>query len=308
MYIIYKPSGDFDVLDSYQEATQKYGRLPYNGLLVFHIDGSLSTDQIISALEKKKCPPITKKKRKRLKETIHVYQSRREEVPIQERDCKEDAAPPLNLLAAYQKEKPSLLKETAPITKEHEPTISAPPKEVSLPAATYLCLPHTVTMYTDGSCLEGKFGGFAAVILDGSRPIAFLSDSAMVTGSQEAEWQAVLLALRALSERHHEVYLYTDFSQIALAVQDSSAYGKLHKAPAMQKILTEILDILQNQHVVIAHIKGHQGHLWNETADVLAKQRSSELREAYLAAYSQNHIPVDDAPKELDEMIQKCLG
>lgn len=286
MYIIYgtEVQNGFDILADYRSVCDRYGMLPKTGKRIRQFPDSATADMVLKFTE----PEFDGYE----KHLIHFYRCLQayrsyNQIPTPEDDCAKHPEIP-GMLEELAKVKgaeepagqaqpsPVLPEEPAPQEKPLPPEASV--SEVLSVPTIRLCLPQTVSFYTDGSCCEFMFGGFAAIPLDGGRPIAFLSGSAIVHSSAEAEWRAIHLALRSLPEGNHQVYLYTDSQEVVTHLDNESYRGAVTQSPEMRDILKEIREICQKNTVSITHVSGHRGIEWNELADVIAKKRAGELR------------------------------
>ena len=284
MYIIYgnNVKDGFDIFADYRSVCDRYGKLPQYGKRIRQFPDFATVDVILKYVgpEFDGYEDYVVCFYRRLR-AYRNYNG----LPTPDKDCAKH--PHLLALAKEEDQKAASEKEAEPpslkLTEGTESLIrdnlSVPDSvEFSLPTNLRLCLPQTVSFYTDGSCFEYMFGGFAAIPLDGGKPLAFLSGAAIVHNSAEAEWRAIHLALQSIPEGNHQVYLYTDSLEVVKNLDNESYHGASVLSAEMQDILREIREICRKNKVSIAHVSGHSGIEWNELADVIARKRAGDLR------------------------------
>lgn len=148
-----------------------------------------------------------------------------------------------------------------------------------------------IIIYTDGSALKnpkgGYFGGAGAVLIYGKRELE-LSESIPEGTNNISELQAAIIGLRTLTEPC-KVTLYTDSKYVINCITQwipkwkynnwKSSTGKDVK----NKELILVLDGLCVTHEVdFVWVKGHNDDYYNELADRLAVEASTELKERVL--------------------------
>ena len=286
LYVVYgeKVPGGYEVYDSYILACVKHKQIPTTGVYIRKFPNNARFDTIVNMTK-----DYTKEQsRANLYELLQGFR-RIHQVETPKKDCVCYPLPDTgkNGAPAQGESPPS---KARPAFDDGQPP-DLPPMEFAMDSVM-LCLPQVVTCYVDGSYLEGGYGGYAAILLDGGRPLAFLSGSSLVTSSAEAEWRAVKLAFRALDTEHHQVYLYSDNDTVVNVLNGN--YPLKNQSPINQQLYHEIVSLSQSHDVIVSHIKGHAGVTLNEFADALAKRKSSMLR---AISFHQMEAPSDaDAP------------
>lgn len=212
------------------------------------------------------------------------------------------AAEPVREIPVFE-EKAMNLDRTVPVNRY---AMSLANTEAVVPSfAVQLCLPQIVNFYIDGSCLNDVYGGFAAIALDGGRPLAFLSGSAKVESSTEAEWRAVHLALKSFMTEHHQIFIHTDCMDVVRVMNGAQQVGR--RPDSFIHILQEIHALAQNHDITVSYVRGHNGNEWNVVADALARQRATELSQACLVAKPAVKIKKKQQEKK-PEFMQQCLN
>ena len=198
-----------------------------------------------------------------------------EDIDIPPDTAEESASKPKTAIPVFES-KAMTMDMTRPLNRYTEASANIEAANPSF--AVQLCLPQIVNFYVDGSCLENTFGGFAAIALDGGRPLAFLSGSAIVNSSNEAEWRAVYLALKSIMTEHHQVFLHTDCMEVVRVMNGAQKID--HRSHDFIQILQEIHTLCQNHDVTVSYIRGHSGNEWNVVADALAKRQAADFRQS----------------------------
>ena len=141
---------------------------------------------------------------------------------------------------------------------------------------------HTVTAYTDGSCLGNPGpGGWAAVLLWNDHRKE-LTGGFRLTTNNRMEILAAVEALSAL-KRPSRMELHTDSRYLRDAVEKGwlagwrrNGWKTSGKKPVKNKDLwIRLIPLLEANQVVFHWVRGHSGHPENERCDVLAKQAAS---------------------------------
>jgi ribonuclease HI len=134
---------------------------------------------------------------------------------------------------------------------------------------------NALTLYTDGSGINGHLGAAAVCVTNGDVRMSYMGDESVST-VYAAELQGVALALQIALEatgeqqERNKVCIYTDnqaaIRSVAKPKGKSGAY-LLHK-------ITRLIDDLHQRHVrvEIRWIPSHQGIRGNEAADKAAKE------------------------------------
>lgn len=293
LYVVYgeKVSGGYEVYDSYILACRKYKKLPKTGVYIRKFPDNASFDAVVDVTKDYTKTGFRASLYKLLQDFRRVHQ-----VEAPQNDCARYPLPDAGKKGVPQKGESSPSKTGTAIRDGQPPDL--PPMEFAMDSVM-LCLPQVVTCYVDGSYLEGGYGGYAAILLDGGRPLAFLSGASLVTGAAEAEWHAVQLAFRALDTEHHQVYLYSDNDTVVNILNGN--YPLENQSPVNQKLYHEIVSLAQSHDVIVSHIKGHVGVTWNEFADALAKRKSRMLRD--ISFHPMEASAKADAPHPMETKV-----
>ncbi len=140
-----------------------------------------------------------------------------------------------------------------------------------------------VQIFTDGACRgnPGKGGWGALLQFDGEE--REICGGEMLTTNNRMELQAAIEALRVLKQTY-EIDLTTDSSYVKNGITQWLAKWKTNnwltsnRKPVKNIDLWQELDELTQKHSIRWHwIKGHSGHIGNESADKLANKGIDEL-------------------------------
>ena len=138
-------------------------------------------------------------------------------------------------------------------------------------------------IFTDGACRgnPGKGGWGALLQFDGEE--REICGGEMLTTNNRMELQAAIEALRVLKQTY-EIDLTTDSSYVKNGITQWLAKWKTNnwltsnRKPVKNIDLWQELDELTQKHSIRWHwIKGHSGHIGNESADKLANKGIDEL-------------------------------
>lgn len=136
-------------------------------------------------------------------------------------------------------------------------------------------------IYTDGSS-KNKVGGYAFLVIDLATDTIIKEDSGLIPGvcsNQKAELVAIHKALLYIqSLRFKKIMLRTD-SNWSIQCFISYIYGWLKngfytakKEPVKHKeLIMEIYQLLLIKPIIFEHIYSHEGEIYNEKVDKLAK-------------------------------------
>lgn len=143
-----------------------------------------------------------------------------------------------------------------------------------------------VVIYTDGACSGNPGpGGWGAVMLSGSHRKE-LSGYEDETTNQRMELKAIIEALKALKVSGWSIIVHTDSAYVVNAFQQHWIEGWLkngwknsRKEPvANQDLWRELLNLMDNNQVQFAKVKGHAGDPLNERCDELAREEIKRSR------------------------------
>ena len=138
-------------------------------------------------------------------------------------------------------------------------------------------------IFTDGACRgnPGKGGWGALLQFDGEE--REICGGEMLTTNNRMELQAAIEALKVLKQTC-EIDLTTDSSYVKNGITQWLAKWKTNnwltsnRKPVKNIDLWQELDELTQKHSIRWHwIKGHSGHIGNESADKLANKGIDEL-------------------------------
>ncbi|MEQ8237321.1 MAG: ribonuclease HI [Syntrophomonadaceae bacterium] len=142
-----------------------------------------------------------------------------------------------------------------------------------------------IIIYTDGACSGNPGpGGWAAVLLSQDKKKEIRGGEPETT-NQRMELKAVIEALRALKVKEWDVTVYSDSAYLVNAFQQKwldkwqrNGWRNSKKEPvANQDLWQELLHLTSLNRVKIVKVKGHDGELYNERCDELARQAIKEL-------------------------------
>lgn len=142
-----------------------------------------------------------------------------------------------------------------------------------------------VIIYTDGACIGNPGpGGWAAVLIHSEKQREMSGGEAHTTNNR-MEMMAIIRALQALKGAH-PVQVFTDSKYVSdgmqkwLAQWQRNNYRKSDGKPVKNADLWKDLDILVKKRQVSWHwVRGHNGDINNERADVLARQAAEDERD-----------------------------
>lgn len=130
-----------------------------------------------------------------------------------------------------------------------------------------------VHLYTDGSSIDGQYGGYCAV--NASTGEIFAGRACLT--NQQAELMAIELAMRQVPDGA-TAYVYTDS---AFAIGCLARGFNLSNSPWLKDVVSRIQDDWVRRHVhgKFLKVKGHSDDKINMLCDKLAKEQ------AYLCKY-----------------------
>jgi len=146
------------------------------------------------------------------------------------------------------------------------------------PSINYRSLTNNeVIIYTDGSCME-KRGGYAYLIIDGKQ---ITKHNGRVPYNPCTNQIAELYAIRqCLAETTYQSILIMSDSSYSIKCLTEwhitwrmNGWVNSKKEPvANQDLIKEILELMKDRNIKFQHVYAHQGNIWNEQVDILAKQ------------------------------------
>lgn len=140
-----------------------------------------------------------------------------------------------------------------------------------------------VDIYTDGSCNNRtRVGGWCGILMSGDK-YKEISGAVQDTTSQRMELVAAIEALKLL-KFPCSVTLTSDSQYLVEAFNSGWLYNwwkedfKTARGERTNADLWRELLNLSNEHdITFVHIRGHQGHKWNERCDWLAGMARRQL-------------------------------
>lgn len=140
-----------------------------------------------------------------------------------------------------------------------------------------------VSIYTDGSCDNCGYGGWAAVILC-SDNVTEISKGCAQTTNNKMELTAVVEALR-VAPNDSDITIYTDSRYVITGVENIF-YWRDHNWITKSSTPVKNLELWQQFIEIVAHkrsikaiwVKGHNGSIYNERCDELAKSARDKLK------------------------------
>ena len=139
-----------------------------------------------------------------------------------------------------------------------------------------------VALYTDGACLSnpGGPGGWAWVAVVDDVEVARDSGHEPRTTNQRMEILAAIKAVSSLGENESAVvvsdslYVVNCFRGRWYVKWESNGFRTSHRKPVKNADLWRLLiRLVRERNVTFAHVRGHNGHCWNELADYLAARQ-----------------------------------
>ena len=141
-----------------------------------------------------------------------------------------------------------------------------------------------ITIYTDGACSGNPgIGGWGIVILELKKEPIFLNGGEDNTTNNQMELTAAIQALKYFTKRE-KITLFTDSQYVKHGIESwinnwkRNGWKTASKKSVKNKELWVELDLLIAKHNVIwKWVKGHAGNLYNEKADLLAREYIEKL-------------------------------
>jgi ribonuclease HI len=140
-----------------------------------------------------------------------------------------------------------------------------------------------VEIYTDGACSGNPGpGGWGAILVYGNVEKE-ISGCESLTTNNRMEMMAAIAALEML-KNHCSVDVYTDSTYVQKGITEwlpgwkARGWKTADRKPVKNSDLWERLDAAAAGHKVRWHwVRGHDGHEYNERADVLARDAIKQL-------------------------------
>ena len=140
-----------------------------------------------------------------------------------------------------------------------------------------------ITIYTDGACSGNPgIGGWGVVILENNKEDTFLNGGNDNTTNNRMELTAAIEALKYF-EDSQTITLITDSKYVKDGIQSwiqnlkKNGWKTAAKKPVKNKELWIELDQLISRHTISWEwVKGHDGNVYNEKADYLARRYIEE--------------------------------
>ena len=135
-----------------------------------------------------------------------------------------------------------------------------------------------ITIYTDGACSGNPgVGGWGVVIIENDRKEIYLNGGSDNTTNNKMELNATIQALKYFKNKKN-IKLITDSKYVKDGIQSwinnwkNNGWKTTAKKPVKNKELWIELDQLILKHNIIWEwVKGHEGNIYNEKADSLAR-------------------------------------
>jgi ribonuclease HI len=141
-----------------------------------------------------------------------------------------------------------------------------------------------VTIWTDGSCIKGNYGGVGCLLIYGHHQKQY-SEAFKDTTNNQMEILAVTKGLNMLKEKCN-VTVYSDSQYVVKGITQwikgwkNNNWMTTNKGTVKNKELWQELDELNSQHnVEYKWVKAHNGTPENELVDKLARSAAEELRD-----------------------------
>ena len=140
-----------------------------------------------------------------------------------------------------------------------------------------------ITIYTDGACSGNPgIGGWGVVIFESNKEDIFLNGGNDNTTNNRMELTAAIEALKYFEDKQ-TITLITDSKYVKDGIQSwiqnwkKNGWKTAAKKPVKNKELWIELDQLISRHTISWEwVKGHDGNVYNEKADYLARRYIEE--------------------------------
>lgn len=143
-----------------------------------------------------------------------------------------------------------------------------------------------VIIYTDGACLGNPGpGGWCAIATYNGREKIFSGSEANTTNNR-MELISVIEGLKALKEScsaeivSDSKYVTEAFNCNWIYSWQAKGWRKSDGKPVKnQELWIELSSLCEFHKVKFTHIKGHNGHIYNERCDSVARDEATQLRD-----------------------------
>lgn len=154
-------------------------------------------------------------------------------------------------------------------------------------------------IYTDGSCIGDRSGGFGVVVLNDREEIQELySEQIDETTNNREELKAIIYAARHFGKtmfdfEEYEVPIVYSDSAYCVNTLTNWMYGweergwlkADNKVPENLDLIKEYFELSKISKIDLRKCAGHSGNKWNDLADALATNRIGKKEEALIAEY-----------------------
>ena len=147
-----------------------------------------------------------------------------------------------------------------------------------------------IEIYTDGSSLGNPGpGGWGVVVVKDEKIIENFGGSEKKTTNNRMELTGAIEALRFILNNHKnkDVVIHTDSAYVLGGVTswvsnwEQNGWRTANKKPVLNKELWQELVALSRElgkHLSWQKVKGHSGHIYNDKADEIATNFSSQIK------------------------------
>lgn len=154
-------------------------------------------------------------------------------------------------------------------------------------------------IYTDGSCIGDRSGGFGVVVLNDHEEIQELhSEQIDETTNNREELKAIIYATRHFGktmfdfEKYEIPIVYSDSAYCVNTLTDwmyrweERGWLKAdNKVPENLDLIKEYFELSKISKIDLRKCAGHSGNKWNDLADALATNKIGKKEEALIAEH-----------------------
>jgi ribonuclease HI len=144
---------------------------------------------------------------------------------------------------------------------------------------------NTITIYTDGGCINNPGPGGYGVVIKNKKRTKELSGGYRLTTNNRMELSACIVALSDL-KKSSSVLLYSDSKYVVDGI--SKGWAEKWRSNNWMRNKTEaainpdlwgqLLDLCKKHEVEFKWVKGHSGNKWNEWCDQLASMEAAKRK------------------------------